>query len=882
MKKTTRIAILFFISGCSGLIYQIVWGRMFGLVFGNTVYAYSTVLAAFMGGLGIGSLLAGRQFTTPGKGLELYGTMQLLIGVCALLVLPGINLADAFYVRLFRWFNPPLPAVTIIRLIFSFTMMLIPCTLMGATLPVISSYITRDIPDSGGWTGKLYGINTLGAVIGCFFSGYFFIGAFGITQTVIMAAALNILAGTAARVLSRQKQPDAAVPPGRTPSPLTENKKETPVRDIPLLLPLLYGISGFAALGLELAWTSTLVWVIGPSSYAFAAMISVVLAGIGCGSWLFSLFVKNITNKRAALIFVECAIGASVLGSLFILPLAQRVNNFAVFFAGPLNNNFGVGLKQVTVSAILFGLPSLLFGVAFPLFSAIYSDQRHSTARGVGFIYGANTIGAIAGSLAAGFFIMPAIGLFPLIALDAALFFIVAIILIITKERISSRVKTTASSVIIAGGAFLIVLAPTDAQEFLERTLRTDASRADEKLLYFNEHPTGNVLVKESAAYGREMIVDGLQVASSGSHDLHSHIYPSHLMCLLKEGPLDALIIAFGAGGTCGSMLLYDEVKSLDAIEICKGVVEAAKKFFSSMNNNVFSDPRFSLIIQDGLNYIRMTQKKYDIIYSGPIHPQANKSSAGLYTKEFFAKCKSRLRQNGIQCLWLPLHVRSTEDFKILVKTFNRVYPYTTLWLLPHSFTSSAHAHLIGSQQPIAFNYQSIARKLARPVVEKDISRLQHTPFHTPAEFLAQCALLRGGLEDLVDDIDVLNTENRPVIEFFKFRQNSKDFTHMELLKLFARQLQSPFPLIDNIPDTSANAIADSINSIHKGFSNMLMGHRSTLAYMLTPPEQKERKEQMRQQAGFYYSRAAQYLPQLPYLKIVFGLPQVKRQSGRK
>jgi spermidine synthase len=246
------------------------------------------------------------------------------------------------------------------------------------------------------------------------------------------------------------------------------------------------------------------------------------------------------------------------------------------------------------------------------------------------------------------------------------------------------------------------------------------------------------------------------------------------------------------------------------------------------MNRNVFDDPRLNLIIQDGKNYMKMTERKYDVIYSGPIHPQSNQSSAGLYTLDYFKDCRERLKEDGLQCLWLPIHMSSPKYFKIVVKSFLEVYPHVTLWMLPQTMSSVSHPHLIGSKTPIYPDYNLISDRLNRPEILKDIARLNNTSFKKPSEFIALLAMDERNLKILVNGIETLNTDDRPVVEFYKRSNNlllESKRTKALLIEEIRKLMVNPYELVRNIPDEKKPELEQELDRFFKGYKYLLMGH---------------------------------------------------------
>ncbi len=880
-KSTIRIIfLLFFFTGISSLVYQVIWVRMFGLVFGNTLYASSAVLAAFMAGLALGSFLSGRLMEKRRDGLRVYAVLELCIGVCGVLMALGVALASRIDILIFRRFAPSYGFLTGLRFVYSFLLLVIPCTLMGATLPALGTFVIGARAGGASLLGKLYGVNTLGAFAGCFASGFYLIGGIGISRTTLVAAALNVSVAAASLVLfgafSRKTAATGKAEPAEPKSEWLSGLEGNPVLGRVVLIA--YAFSGFSALALEVAWTRSLVWVMGMDSYAFAAMLCVILAGIGMGSLLYPVLRKRIRRPVAFLGRLQLLIGLFVVVSIFAIhrAIGTREAVSALLSSMSLGGLYSViapyTIVQMAVSAAILLIPSLLMGLAFPIYAAVYIGVKGSVGRGIGNIYSVNTLGGIVGSLAMGFFIIPVMGLLPSIGLMAAVYIVVSLV-ITTVDREQAR-SGKLVTVGVAAAASLLLFLVTDMSfvSVLKTTLGADQSRRDESIVYFKETATGSVLVKQSAVYGKEMLIDGVQVASTGDFDLHSHIYPAHLIGLLKRELDDVLVIAFGAGGTSGSLLKYPEVKRLDVVEICEGVIDPARKYFSDMNSGVFADPRLNLIIQDGKNYIKMTNRRYDVIYSGPIHPQSNQGSAALYTKEYFADCRSRLKSGGFQCLWLPLHMSSPADFLAIVKAYREVYPYVTLWQMPETETSESHPHLIGSMGPILPDYQIVSARLSRPEIARDIARLQDAGFSEPAQFISQLAMDQEGLEKLMDGFSRVNTDDRPSVEFYKRPFNvqiESKRTQSLLCQAIEKIMENPERFVQNVPPSEKPRLGRELARLFEGNKALVKGHAFYIARLNLQPD-PEMLSNFNYLIITSYSRAYRFIPESTYLKKFF------------
>ncbi len=882
--------LLFFVTGACSLMYQVLWARMFGLVFGNTLYASSAVLAAFMAGLALGSYLSGSLMRNRSDGLQVYAFLELSVGVLGVLMPFAVQAASGIDIAVFRRFAPSYAALTGLRFAYSFILMVVPCTFMGATLPVLCSFSTDAAEGSRVSIGGLYGINTLGAFTGCFAGGFLFIGSIGISKTTYLAALLNAAVFATAWFMYAR----SVKTPGAVKAPEKKRRQEAAPR-LPASAPAVppapaghagfgrillaaYAASGFAALALEVGWTRSLVWVMGMDSYAFAAMLSVILAGIGIGSLLYPALTPRIKKPLVFIGWLQAAVGLFVVVSIFAIHGAVGTREW---LSALLN---AAGLKalyravppytviQMAVSASILFIPSLLMGLAFPAYAAAYIGIKGNPGKGIGNIYCANTLGAIAGSLAMGFFIIPRLGLLPSIAAMAAVYFCASLAVILGNSAEKPPRRLARGAAVLAAALLLVLSADMSFTSVLATTLGAEENRKDESIVYFKEHATGSVLVKQSRIMGKEMLIDGVQVASTGDFDLHSHLYPAHLMALLKKDLDDVLVIAFGAGGTSGSLLKYPEVKRLDVVEISEGVIEPAKRYFTEMNSNVFADPRLNLIIQDGKNFIKMTEKKYDVIYSGPIHPQSNQGSAALYTREYFRDCSAKLKKGGLQCLWLPLHMSSPDDFMAVLKAYLDVYPCVTLWQMPATETSESHPHLIGSEEPILPDYGLVAERLLRPEIQRDLGRLHEAAFKEPSEFFSQLAMQRRELDEMIGGRARVNTDDIPSVEFYARPfdvQLASKVTKCLLYQEIEKRMVNPFPLVQNVPPKERKGLEERMAGLFDGYKALIKGHAYYVARVSLDPD-PDMLMKFNYLIVTNYSKAYKRLPESAYLKRFF------------
>ena len=895
LSKNNRILIpfvflLFFLSGACGLSYQVIWVRMFEQIFGNTLYSVSTVLTAFMAGLALGSYLSGKYWSQRIDSLRLFAGAETVIGMAGFLMPLAILLLSAVYSWLYRSFAPSFELLTAVRFLLSVIVLAVPCTMMGATLPFITNWAVNRLGATERVCGIVYGINTAGAVFGCVLAGFFLIREFGVARTCFLTAGVNGVVGLASLLLARiQKR---AIKKEKIVS--RDAMQEVGASDIPenrpglaAVLMAAYALSGFSALALEIAWTKALgrmflfAWSYQMDSYAFAAILAVILFGIGAGSCAATFAFRKTRRYGTPLVCVQWLLGLSVLGSIAVLQHPIVIRDWLFFIVnapafrwlwGPLVSFAGSQIvMQVLMATVLLGVPALLMGMAFPLFTLWYNQVKKNIGMSIGTIYSSNTIGAIFGSVLTGFFLVPAIGLLPTIALLAGIYCLTALALQYIGTR--SWKRTGAAAFVLLGiPAAAVCLTDLNYSHVLKKVIAgNDSPGTTMSIDYFRESASGGILVRKNESGGFELYNDGTIVAASAGPNLYSHLFPAHLISLLAKEQREILVIGFGCGLTSGSLLLYNEVTGLDGVEISKGILGPAKTYFNAASNNVFADPRLHFIVQDGKNYVRMTDKKYDVIYASPSFPQANQVSAGLFTREFFSDCKKRLKPAGFQCLWIPLHMYRPEEFLTIIKTFQSVYPHVSLWHPYQNEMSIGLAYCIGSDGMLDPDYQKITEKLKRPAIRQDIMRLGDGAFQTPEEFISIFSMGERSLKSVTDVIKVVNSDDYPVVELYKRTGDMMQAAitcKLQLVELLGKNSENPFSYVRNVQKKENDTVKNILSRMYAGKQFLIMGH-AMAAYKEflsasgnCPPEIDGKMRQ-------YYSLAYGYIPENLFLRAI-------------
>lgn len=815
--RRVPLSVLAAVSGASTLVYQSLWMRAFGLVFGNTTDAIAVVLAVFMGGLAIGSALGARG-KAPDP-MRAYVRIQLGIGMTALVTIPalwalpalvrGIGLGGAAEIAA-RW----LGAAVIV----------LPTTiLVGATLPLLVDAATGSRGSFHRSLGRLYLANTLGAAGGVFAAAFVVLPAIGVTLTLVLAALGNLLVAAAARQWVGQEGAPSAVPAPADHVPT--------VTAIPWTLAVLAFLSGAAALALEVVWTRSFVLVIGSSAYAFHLMLVAILLGIVAGTVLYERRWATTSDASRPLAVAFGLLGLAILASPWIvgrLPVAllALMKVLPVSFFAHQTAAFLLCLAAMASVTVVFGL-------TFPLLAHLADGS--AARRSTGLLYAWNTAGAIAGALAADLLLVRRLGLQPAYVVIAGVVLLAAVVA--WRAPVAVRLAT-AVAITSAAAALAPRYAPWD------RTLMTagvykyglewkdlpEAASAlparlaaERRLVFYEEGPEAVVAVAESADGRRRYLsVNGKTDAGDGSEDLLTQKFIAHVPLALHPDPRRVLVVGWGAGATAASAALHP-VTSLECVEIEPATFRAAPHF-AKLNGAVVGDPRFRMVFRDGRNALLAARERYDVIVSEPSNPWISGVS-NLFTREFYDIAKDRLAPSGVFGQWFHYYDLAPEDVKVEIKTFASVFPHASLWLVPPQPPQrgghlSADVLLVGSLQPHVLDMARLGHLFRETRVGVDLAGTG--VIDDPSSVVAAWAMDREALLAFAEDRAAfprgtpLNTDDFPYIEFVAPRRNVTPRVDairaaLDLYQELGRGGPQSMPALAGIPDaaTEARLLAD-------------------------------------------------------------------------
>lgn len=757
------IYILFLGSGVTGLIYQVLWTRLLTLTFGVTTLAVSTVLTCFFGGLALGSFFGGRWADKHGRGLKWYGVAEIVVGVYALFFLWILGLNNDVYVLIARGMGLGFYGQNIIKFVLSIIILIIPATMMGATLPILSKELACKWSSFAKDIGNLYTVNTVGAVIGAVLTAYLLIPSFGIRAIIITVGIINILIGLVALLIDRKYEGSSDDEIGedgtlerarRLTSKSFAAGEVIPARFATIIL-FGFALSGFTALAYEVIWTRVLTLILTGTIYAFAAVLAVFLTGIAVGSFAVSRYidrVKNISVVINTLAVVEILIG---IVSTAIIILYAKMPEFSFYGSVTGASDWGEYVYvNFLISFLVLFVPTFLFGTTFPLVCKIYGSRMDRVGESIGNVYSINTVGGIIGSFAGGFVLIQFFGMQTSMVLMGIVNVAIGVVFLLWSPFGKKSVRYALSFLGVAVAIVVILILPDN----MPRSIHESYIMKGEKILFYEEGPAATVMIAHRP--GRSLVfsdtrlwVNGNLATAAYYEGLQINRFQGALPMVLHPDPKDVLVICFGTGTTFGTLSQFD-VNVVDNVEIARTVTHGAP-FFKSENSDVLNNPKSNIIIDDGRSYLEVTNKKYDVITEEPMHP-ALAGVVNLYTVEYYELVKSHLKEGGIMSQWIPLYALSVDDVKMLTATFQSVFEHTTIWI------ANADIFLIGSSERQSVDFDRIKERLARPNIKRIMGEID---LEDPIEFLSTFLMNEDVVREYARGAPVM-TDDMPLVEF--------------------------------------------------------------------------------------------------------------------
>lgn len=766
---------LFFLSGATALVYQTLWARQLHLVFGTSTFAIATVLAAFMAGLALGGAWMARHADRIRQPLMIYGVLEVVIGVYAL-VFPYVVdwVLTPTYLQMWRVVEPSPLVFGIAQFAMVGVALLLPTSMMGATLPLLARFATQRLGAVGDRVGLLYGINTAGAVFGTWLAGFVLLPGMGLWKTTIAAAAANLVLGGGAILL------DGWARAGASRIDLVDDLDRSGAAYHPALLPVAVtmGLAGFASLVYEVAWTRVLVLMLGASVYAFSVMLLAFLIGIALGGFIGGKFADRIFARGGqggvlvTLAVIEIGVAATSFGLMFAF---QELPFWYVWLYDALDVAHQAGLvwaMSLVIAGLVMTPPAILMGAAFPIAVRAVVHDTGALGGPVGKIYAANTLGSVLGAALAGFTFLPLIGVRHTIIVAGFVNMLAAAVVVLwtRKARVPRwGLGMVAASPVVLG--FVASLTPWDPLVMTAAMYKYVSSFSDHSregirayavdaydLLFYEEGLSSVVTVARNKDSGGLWLANNGKVDASTNVDMPTQVLVGLLPFQFVEDPKEVLVIGLASGITAGVVTTVDDIERLDIVELEPATIRAAR-FFDEYNHQVLDDPRTQLITNDGRNHVLLAEESsYDVIISEPPNPWIS-GVANLFTKDFLEIGKTRLKPGGVWTQWVQLYGMDREDLRSLLATFSDVYPHVILY----TTIVDADLVLVGSEAPIEQRIEVVDAMTTRwPRVGEEFEAIG---LEASIDVMATYLMDRDRLREMAGVVD-RNTDDNMRVEY--------------------------------------------------------------------------------------------------------------------
>lgn len=731
-----------FLSGAAALAYELLWMRELTLLAGSTQAAITCVLSMYFLGLALGNALAGRYARRMDFPLRAYIVIELLIALWAVAFIPLLAALDGVYTAIYAALPLGSPWAHALRLASAALLLLVPTTAMGATIPLLAQVAARDLTTASRWSAWLYGVNTLGALTGTMVTGFFLIEWFGVRGPLMATGLVNL--ACAAIVWPYVKL--------RAPASAASDPQAHALTPMGRLLLISFGILGFCNLAAEVLWTQLFSIVFLNDTYIFTVILMVYLFGVGAGSLLGDIAFRRAKNPVFLLAFLQLFSAAWSVANLYIVPAVARrhmTSEYFIIFADKVRGYFNLAV----VGALL---PTLCMGASFPLLVRVVMTHPRQTASVVGRALAWNTVGGVFGAAVAGFVILEHWDLQPGIYLIAALTAAVGLAIGLSTPASRRRIPIPASLLTVP----IIVLVLWKPVQLAH----------DLVAMHFNlfDMPEAKILETRSSIHGQVTITEEprrnqterrIWINSNWVARETFHLEAAYTPWLLHKGPVErALGICCGTGRTFGALLNIG-IPVIDLVEINPAVIELSRRWFARSNHGVLSDPGVRIIIDDGRNFVRYTDARYNLITLEPLQ-MFQKGVVYFYTVDFYREARARLLPDGVISQWVPIYAMTEHEMRSIIKSFVTVFPNAILW-----GGQTPDLILIGYNNDdahINVDEHEVAARLAHPAVKDELFSVMMANRYDPYMF----ALMNGPALIDFSRAGQLYTDNHPVLEF--------------------------------------------------------------------------------------------------------------------
>ena len=799
------LLLLFVGSGCAALIYEVVWFQLLQLSIGSSAVSLGVLLGIYMGGMCLGSLLLPKYLNPQNHPLRVYALLEVGIAVFGIIVLFAVPIVGSVYTKIAGTGQVSL----VLRAIVAAICLLPPTLLMGATLPAIARWV-ETTPKGVSWLGYFYGGNLAGAVAGSLLAGFYLLRVYDMPTATGAAVALNVIVALLA-LLVAARTPHTVIT--ATPSDTPLGVTSTP--EISKLVYIAIALSGLTALGSEVVWTRVLSLLFGATTYTFSLILAVFLVGLGIGSSLGSSMARNLKNPRIALGW--CQLGLCVClawaayttsSSLPYWPINPSISTSLVY-------NFQLDLMR----AIWVMLPgAILWGASFPLALAAVATRGQDSARLVGGVYAANTVGAIIGATVISLALVGTIGsqktqqvLIGIAAMSGLLMLMPATGEV--RRPIASTPVVVIGIALIAG---LLARSVPPIPWLLVAYGRYSATWVGQnEMVYVGEGVTASVAVTRTPTGVLNYHNAGKVQASSEPQDMRLQRMLGHITTLVPKNPNKVLVIGCGAGVTAGAVSIDPMVKDQTIAEIEPLVPRVVSTHFAQHNFNVVANPKVKVHLDDARHYLLTTNEKFDAITSDPLDPWV-KGAATLYTREFFDVVKSHLNPGGVVTLFVQLYESSEAAVKSEIGTFLEAFPNGAVF----ANTVNGQGYdlvLFGQLEGGKINVDAVQARLSDPANAAVAKSLSEVGINSAVDLFGTFAGRRGDMKNWLSDVQI-NTDRNLKLQYLA-GLGLNMYQSDAIYKAMIRDAKYPEDLFEGSPET-LTALKSRIDASLSGVSS--------------------------------------------------------------
>ena len=797
------LLLLFVGSGCAALIYEVVWFQLLQLSIGSSAVSLGVLLGIYMGGMCLGSLLLPKYLNPRHHPLRVYALLEIGIGLFGIIVLFAVPIVGRIYTSIAGTGQVSL----VLRAIVAAICLLPPTLLMGATLPAIARWV-ETTPRGVSWLGYFYGGNLAGAVAGSLLAGFYLLRVFDMPTATGAAVALNVVVALLALLVA-----------SRTPHTVITATADTPtMASTPEVLRLVYiaiALSGLTALGSEVVWTRVLSLMFGATTYTFSLILAVFLVGLGIGSSLGSAMARNLPNPRIALGWCQLALCACLAWAAYTTGVSLPYWPINPSISTSLTFNFQLDLMR----AIWVMLPgAILWGASFPLALAAVAARGQDSARLVGGVYAANTVGAIIGATVVSLALVGTVGsqktqqvLIGVAAMSGLL-----MLMPVTGER---RKPLTSTPVVVIGIALVAGLLARSVPPIpwlLVAYGRYSATWVGQnEMVYVGEGVTASVAVTRTPTGVLNYHNAGKVQASSEPQDMRLQRMLGHITTLVPKNPNKVLVIGCGAGVTAGAVSIDPMVKDQTIAEIEPLVPRVVSTHFAQHNFNVVANPKVKVHLDDARHYLLTTNEKFDAITSDPLDPWV-KGAATLYTREFFDVVKSHLNPGGVVTLFVQLYESSEAAVKSEIGTFLEAFPNGAVF----ANTVNGQGYdlvLFGQLEGGKINVDAVQARLSDPANAAVAKSLSEVGINSAVDLFGTYAGRRGDMKNWLSDAQI-NTDRNLKLQYLA-GLGLNLYQSDAIYKAMIREAKYPEDLFEGSPET-LTALRGKIDASLSGVSS--------------------------------------------------------------